>query len=995
MKKLFSLLLMTVMAVTAWAGTATLQYTGTTTGNMTGDNDAATLGVSADDWSVIGAKGGSNNLPGLNKDGTIRLYANKSDGNGNTITVTSLKNYTITSVTIDFKQGADIAAVTVNGSSVTGSNGTYAINATSFVIQNTVSGATTQVHMNSIEITYEEGGDPQPGGITAPTFSPAAGEVAYGTQVTITADEGCVIAMTTNGEDPTTSESAYVSEGNTATYPITQDVTIKAAAMDADLNFSNVVTAEYTVIRPEAPTFDPEAGAVEEGTTVTITAPVGCSVAYTTNGDDPTEMGESVIISNGVNVATVTVDEAMTIKAASVDDNMFFSEVVTAAYTISEPLGDNVVYYEPFTGTDGYTVNESDNFSGGAGNGSNIVYVSELGAWTAVNTFKGAGDAVKSGASSKKGSLTTPEIPVEAGKQYTLSFNAAPWNTEVATMNVEANAGSVGTISDAMTIRQWNAHSVSFTAASDAVKFTFSADKNRFFLDEVKLVLNAEQSGSDKVLAPVISGTTPFVGSTEVTITCATEDATIYYTTDGGDPSEEDAIYTEPFIITATTTVKAMAVKADMDNSDVTTKEFVAYPTVASIAEFNELSSGDNVGFSCPLVAIAQTGNYLYAQDDNNGILIFGGAGQEYTLGNVIPAGFIGTKATYGGAPEMTNPSHFEAASSTVEVTALELTLAQIKDVEEVAYGNYFGRYAVIKGATVTSSTITVGEESVSSYNRFSVSAPSDSEGKTYDVYGVVGYHNGVQFMPLEYVEVVEEPGITLAEALEGQEGEVKIGGELAVVLKCAGYAIVSDGNDWLKVYNLDAEEGDVVTNLAGTISGLDLNPVLIATASEAVTEPTVQAEPTKIDFEYATYDTMKQIKSNEVIELVGYYKDGYIYQAAKGNGMHIAVSTDNMTGNFAEGQQQHFTGVVTFKEAWTPANGAPARISQDSDDAYTNITFDVTEAGTVTGVNTVKAFNGKDVEAVYNVNGQRVSNMGKGVYILRHTDGTTTKVLR
>ena len=236
-----------------------------------------------------------------------------------------------------------------------------------------------------------------------------------------------------------------------------------------------------------------------------------------------------------------------------------------------------------------------------------------------------------------------------------------------------------------------------------------------------------------------------------------------------------------------------------------------------------------------------------------------------------------------------------------------------------------------------------------------------------------------------------------LAETLQGEnviDRYALIGSDMAVVLKCDAYAILSDGNNWLKVQDFSGNEGDVVTNVAGYIEGLDLNPVMTVSGFDQ-SKAIVDAEPTKMDFAYATYDTMKQLKSNQVIELVGYYKDGYIYQAAKGYGMHIAVSTDNMSGNFAEGEQQHFTGVVNFKEAWTPANGAPARISQDSDDAYTNITFDVTEAGTVTGVNTVKAFNGKDVEAVYNVNGQRVATMGKGVYILRHTDGTTSKVLR
>ncbi len=44
----------------------TLKYSGTTTTNMTGNNDAALLGLNATDWSVVGAKAGNNLFPGLN-----------------------------------------------------------------------------------------------------------------------------------------------------------------------------------------------------------------------------------------------------------------------------------------------------------------------------------------------------------------------------------------------------------------------------------------------------------------------------------------------------------------------------------------------------------------------------------------------------------------------------------------------------------------------------------------------------------------------------------------------------------------------------------------------------------------------------------------------------------------------------------------------------------------------------------------------------------------
>lgn len=60
------------------------------------------------------------------------------------------------------------------------------------------------------------------------------------------------------------------------------------------------------------------------------------------------------------------------------------------------------------------------------------------------------------------------------------------------------------------------------------------------------------------VQAPAISGTTPFTESTEVTIS-AEQGAVVYYTTDGSAPDSNSPVYSAPFTLTATTTVKAIA----------------------------------------------------------------------------------------------------------------------------------------------------------------------------------------------------------------------------------------------------------------------------------------------------------------------------------------------------------------------------------------------------------------------------------------------------
>jgi hypothetical protein len=69
-------------------------------------------------------------------------------------------------------------------------------------------------------------------------------------------------------------------------------------------------------------------------------------------------------------------------------------------------------------------------------------------------------------------------------------------------------------------------------------------------------------------IASPVSGTT-FSGRLTVTLSTPTEDASIYYTTNGSDPtSEPDSLYTAPITISSTTTIRAIACKSGMNDSD-------------------------------------------------------------------------------------------------------------------------------------------------------------------------------------------------------------------------------------------------------------------------------------------------------------------------------------------------------------------------------------------------------------------------------------------
>lgn len=69
-----------------------------------------------------------------------------------------------------------------------------------------------------------------------------------------------------------------------------------------------------------------------------------------------------------------------------------------------------------------------------------------------------------------------------------------------------------------------------------------------------------------------------YVGKQNVTIACATDGATIYYTTDGSEPTAESAVYNAPITVSESMTIKAIAVKQYYINSSVAEAAYTILP---------------------------------------------------------------------------------------------------------------------------------------------------------------------------------------------------------------------------------------------------------------------------------------------------------------------------------------------------------------------------------------------------------------------------------
>ena len=132
--------------------------------------------------------------------------------------------------------------------------------------------------------------------------------------------------------------------------------------------------------------------------------------------------------------------------------------------------------------------------------------------------------------------------------------------------------------------------------------------KNTIFLLAMFFVAALEAKAA-QVETPVITFDNT---NNKVTIACATDGATIYYNTGDGTqvaPTSASTLYETAFSVTAPTTVKAIAIKDGMDDSEVAVLniEKVATPTI--------IRNGDNVTMGCsyPTGAVIH-----YTTDGNN-----------------------------------------------------------------------------------------------------------------------------------------------------------------------------------------------------------------------------------------------------------------------------------------------------------------------------------------------------------------------------------------
>lgn len=200
--------------------------------------------------------------------------------------------------------------------------------------------------------------------------------------------------------------------------------------------------------------------------------------------------------------------------------------------------------------------------------------------------------------------------------------------------------------------------------------------------------------GGGNIFAPV-----------QVTITTATADATIYYTTDGTTPDENATLYTTPVTVSTTTTLKAIAVKTGMTSSGIASATYTFPTQVNTIEEFIEANNGvtNNTPYQITgdVTFVFRSGRYIYITDETASLLVFDNSTSlitnEYVNGDIIEGGIIGTCNVYNGLTQMIPLTDW--AASTDNEGAVTPTVVTVEDIID-NYGLYESKLVTIENVT-------------------------------------------------------------------------------------------------------------------------------------------------------------------------------------------------------------------------------------------------------------------------------------------------------
>jgi len=304
--------------------------------------------------------------------------------------------------------------------------------------------------------------------------------------------------------------------------------------------------------------------------------------------------------------------------------------------------------------------------------------------------------------------------PVEPSVVIVADVDAEPINSyvEVRGAKISAVNGKNATLSDASgELPIYNNNGVTLTEGDNLTVRGFVASfRGKYQLTPSEVL---SSSGREIVATPTF---TPAAGEvmegTSVEIKCSTEGATIYYTLDGKNPTADSEVYSKAIEITSDVTIKALAVKDGMDDSEIAVAAYTvkvvspneatfdfanpstltpAYTEGTEVDQANKYINTDEVIFTAKGISLNAKGGFNDGKPATSGRLYFqsGGAVQLriYNYGSLTikaPANNKITKIDF--AFNNTNGANLNGGDNKVTVDGKAGTFTPAAAAEEVVF---------------------------------------------------------------------------------------------------------------------------------------------------------------------------------------------------------------------------------------------------------------------------------------------------------------------
>ncbi len=623
-----------------------------------------------------------------------------------------------------------------------------------------------------------------------------------------------------------------------------------------------------------------------------------------------------------------------------------------------------IVFQETFDKTSG-TGGRDGKFSGSIAQGT-IKYDND--GWASAVKCGGANQCVKFGTGSDNGVLTTPAISLDGASYALLTFNAAGWgDSNKNKLAVTANAGfelSGDNNITELVNEEWEDYTVliKVTDANATLQLTFTG--KRGFLDDVVVrkitTIPVPSLPDDFTFFP---NTTEEKASKHVMLTPVNY-TVAYYTTDGSTPSSSngtEALQTTGVPIHGTTTVKAIAYVGDMA-SEVVTKTYTQGNTVNGISAFCDLADGteariflaDDATHETRVLYYDETRHQLFVRENTKSLCVDFGNTATFSptpqYNQHIGGWIVGKKATDNGMPKLIATDNTSTAFLAIANPVTEKQTAPV-EIAASELSSYPADWVAVKEQRVgTDLAVT---------DRFGTGA---YDGALTDLSGIVIPDGSTQqIAPITQnsipgvVYVVDENADFYLPESTIENATVRLKRTLskdywntfAVPFEISG-ANAFDAN----IREFDSVEGN--TMVFKTANKIEAGVPYLIKPSEDIVNPTYS----NVTLEYQP--------EKGIVRGDYRFVATYAPRELATDKTELFLTTDGKLGYPASAGEATLKGMRAYIHI--PANA--------------NVALFIDGEGTITGIETIDNSE-LTIDNVYNLNGQRVTQPRKGLYIV------------